>query len=104
MFKGTIRRVVNTVLSPFGVEVRRLQKKISGGEYPNYLKEAQKEGMNVNDWIEQKMGWSKALPSLDQVMFPYLRDDFCCLRTRYWYGLLVTSPCNKAGERGNSSG
>lgn len=75
MIKGTIRRVVNTVLSPFGVEVRKASKENFGEGYPNYLKEAQKEGMDVNDWIEQKMGWSKTLPVLDQVVFPYLRDD-----------------------------
>jgi SAM-dependent methyltransferase len=32
-------------------------------------------GMDVNDWIEQELGWDPALPILEKTTFPFLRDD-----------------------------
>ena len=45
--------------------------------FNNYLSEATKEGMDVNDWIEKKLGWEPALPLLEKVVFPYLEQDSC---------------------------
>lgn len=53
--------------------IRSYYSKAEG--FPRYLKEANKIGMDVNDWIEQKLGWPEALPILKKVAFPYYRDD-----------------------------
>ena len=62
----------NTVLAPFGYEVKYsiLNEKPEG--FHEYLKASKKTRMDVNDWEEQELGWKPALPILEQYVFPYL--------------------------------
>jgi len=77
--KGMLKQGINRMLTPLGLEIKRIQStqaqdaKAEG--FPGYLAEANKRGMDVNDWIEQELKWEKALPILEQTVFPYLRDD-----------------------------
>ena len=43
--------------------------------FPSYLRKAQTAHMDVNDWIEQELGWLPALPILEQTTFSYLTDN-----------------------------
>lgn len=63
------------VLRPFGYEVRDrvLSERPEG--FSGYLAEAQRLGMDVNDYEEQKLGWRLPRPTLDEVLFPYLQED-----------------------------
>lgn len=66
---GTLKRGVNAVLSPLGVQVTRV--------YPNtvctlaWLKEARQAGMEINDYIEKDQS-KPALSELEQLVFPHL--------------------------------
>lgn len=40
--------------------------------YPEYLKEAEKLNLDVNDYLDDHLGWVKPLPVLEEVVFPYL--------------------------------
>jgi SAM-dependent methyltransferase len=62
-------------LRPFGYEVRDrvLSEKPEG--FPGYLTEAQRQGMDVNDYEESQLGWYPAQPLLEATTFPYLRED-----------------------------
>jgi SAM-dependent methyltransferase len=62
----------NTVLAPFGYEVkyRILNEKPEG--FHEYLRKSKQARMDVNDWEEQELGWKPALPILKQTVFPYL--------------------------------
>lgn len=87
LIKTMVKLCVNTLLAPVGYEVRKkaLEDKSKGpsryvpdykaGGFPEYLREANNVDMDVNDWEEQKLGWGSALPILEQVTFPYLRED-----------------------------
>jgi ubiquinone/menaquinone biosynthesis C-methylase UbiE len=71
--KKLVKSGCDAILNPFGYEIR---KKISKAEgFPEYLIRARKTGMDVNDWEEQVLGWSAALPILEQTVFPYLKDN-----------------------------
>ena len=76
--KRIIGSFINRLLSPFGYEVIRsarggANEKAEG--FPSYLRQARKVDMDVNDWIEQELGWLPALPILEQTTFPYLNAD-----------------------------
>lgn len=79
LFRGLLKRGANRVLSPFGLEITRSQLvqalDIKAEGFPEYLLEAKKLNMDVNDWIEQRLGWEAALPLLEQIVFPRLRED-----------------------------
>lgn len=72
---GVTKRAADLALRPLGLEtkLRRIDEKAEG--FPGYLAEAREAGMDVNDWEEEKLGWLKPLPILEQVLFPYLRPD-----------------------------
>lgn len=77
----SIRRIIklgaNAVLTPFGYEIRKKISDLEAEKFPAYSNEAKKVGMDVNDWEEQVLGWpDKALPILEQTVFPYLQEDF----------------------------
>jgi SAM-dependent methyltransferase len=63
------------VLGPLGYEVRDkvLSERPEG--FAGYLAEAQRAGMDVNDYEEQRLGWRLPGPTLDQLVFPYLAED-----------------------------
>ena len=76
--KRMIKVCANSILGTFGYEVRRRTEdeidQFAGG-FPTYFKEANKIGMDVNDYEERKLGWREALPILTQTVFQYLRED-----------------------------
>ena len=47
----------------------------NGDGFPSYLRAAQRERMDVNDWIESRLGWLPALPILEDIVFPLLTDS-----------------------------
>ncbi|MDQ3810280.1 MAG: class I SAM-dependent methyltransferase [Chloroflexota bacterium] len=65
----------NRVLSTLGYELRdrALSERPEG--FPGYLEEANRLGMDVNDFEEQRLGWRLPRPTLDHVLFPYLAED-----------------------------
>lgn len=66
----SIGRIVNRLLGPLGLELRRrgTDAECFGGS----LRQAREAGMDVNDWLEERMGWEPALPVLEAVLFPHL--------------------------------
>ena len=73
-YKQYLKNIINHILSIFGYEINKKNLKAAEG-YPSYLEQANKVGMDVNDWIEQNLGWGAALPMLEQTVFPYLKED-----------------------------
>lgn len=81
--KKFLKVVLQKSLASFGYEIRKIDavpnsyNKIaaSGRGFPYRLKEAQKAGVDVNEWQEQKLGWLAALPILQQTTFPYLKEN-----------------------------
>lgn len=71
------RRCINRMLEPLGFEIRRTERlpdaKAEG--FPKYVLEAGKLGMDVNDWIEQNLGWEDALYTLERTVFSHLGED-----------------------------
>jgi SAM-dependent methyltransferase len=63
------------VLGPLGYELRDrvLSERPEG--FAGYLEAATARGMDVNDYEEQHLGWRLPRPTLDDVVFPYLRAD-----------------------------
>ena len=43
--------------------------------FPDYLKKSRLEGMDVNEWIDQNLGWKSTLPVLEQLAFPYIDNN-----------------------------
>jgi SAM-dependent methyltransferase len=74
--KGAALRGANLLVRPFGYELRpwRIDEKSEG--FVGYAAEAQRAGMDVNDWEEHALGWVPALPVLERLVFPALRDDW----------------------------
>ena len=47
--------------------------------FPGYVSHAKEAGMDVNDWIESKLGWQAPLPILEVVVFPFMEpEDIVC--------------------------
>ena len=65
----------NRVLSTLGYELRDrvLNERPEG--FPGYLEAAQRLGMDVNDYEEQNLGWRLPGPTLEEIVYPYLRPD-----------------------------
>src|SRR5215469_3176288 len=63
------------VLAPLGYELRDrvLSERPEG--FAGYLEAAYAEGMDVNDYEEERLGWRLPLPTLEELVFPSLRDD-----------------------------
>ena len=68
-----LRKIAKRVLLSFGYDIKRTDSKAEG--YPGYLRQANKTGVDVNDWIEANLGWGAELPVLEETVFPYLRED-----------------------------
>jgi SAM-dependent methyltransferase len=63
------------VLSPLGYELRDkvLSERPEG--FSGYLAAAAQAGMDVNDYEEQRLGWRLPSPTLDDIVYPYLKPD-----------------------------
>jgi SAM-dependent methyltransferase len=63
------------VLGPLGYELRDkvLSERPEG--FPGYLAAAREAAMDVNDYEEQRLGWRLPRPTLDEIAYPYLRED-----------------------------
>lgn len=63
------------VLAPLGYELRDkvLSERPEG--FAGYLKAAFEAGMDVNDYEEQCLGWRRPSPTLQQLVWPLLRED-----------------------------
>jgi SAM-dependent methyltransferase len=63
------------VLAPLGYELRDkvLNERPEG--FVGYLEAATRAGMDVNDYEEQCLGWRLPLPTLEELVFPYLQND-----------------------------
>lgn len=75
-FKKIVKLSTDNILASFDYELSR--KKISEDKaegFPYYLKEANKAGIDVNDWQEEELGWEKSYPIIAQVAFPYLQKN-----------------------------
>jgi Methyltransferase domain len=47
----------------------------TGEGFPQYLREANKQNMDVNDWIEEELGWAASLEILETTVYPYLNKN-----------------------------
>jgi ubiquinone/menaquinone biosynthesis C-methylase UbiE len=47
----------------------------NGDGFPDYLRAAERAGVDVNDWIEAHLGWVPALPVLQELVFPLLTEN-----------------------------
>ena len=73
--KHAVAAISSRLLGPFGFEVRdRLIGEMPEG-FPSYLEQARAAGMDVNDYEEERLGWKPALPTLEEIAFPYLREE-----------------------------
>lgn len=73
-----MKKCVLKQLFSFGYKVRRKHPSLptdTAEGFPDYLKEAQKLGMDVNDYEEKQLGWLEALPILEEFVFPYLNSN-----------------------------
>jgi SAM-dependent methyltransferase len=63
------------MLGAFGYELRDrvLSERPEG--FAGYLQAANACGLDVNDYEEQRLGWRLPRPTLDEIVFPYLRPD-----------------------------
>ena len=43
--------------------------------FPNYVKQAKREGIDVNEWIDKNLGWTSSLPILEELVFPCLQNN-----------------------------
>lgn len=69
-----IKKAINAIFNLFGIEVRRKNVNSKAEGFPLYQSEANKLGIDVNDYIETKVGWGEALPILEEVVFPYIKS------------------------------
>ncbi|MGI9146661.1 MAG: class I SAM-dependent methyltransferase [Chloroflexota bacterium] len=63
------------LLAPLGYELRDrvLSERPEG--FAGYLAAARAAAMDVNDFEEQQLGWRLPRPTLDEIAYPYLRQD-----------------------------
>lgn len=75
LVQRVIERGANLALAPFGyrAHLKLLDEQPEG--FSGYVDSARQAGMDVNDWEEQVLGWRLPLPTLQQVLWPYLRED-----------------------------
>lgn len=70
--KKSLRKVVNRL----GFEVTRSGSSRHGDPlcegFDTYLAKAEQANVDINDWLESELKWESALPTLDEVVFPYL--------------------------------
>lgn len=84
-----MKRLARAVLYRMGFKIGRINKKSgckSGSMiepdslcegFHSYYAAAEKSGVDVNDWIENELHWEPALPTLNEVVFPFLSATSC---------------------------
>jgi SAM-dependent methyltransferase len=65
----------NLIARRVGYEVRAWRGDDKAEGFVGYVTRARQLGMDVNDYEEQELGWAPALPLLERVVFPHVRDD-----------------------------
>ncbi len=75
-----LKRLARRFLSSLGYDTSK--RKPSKADplcegFDRYLFESTKAGIDVNDWIEEQLGWEPALPTLRKVVFPYIEQTSC---------------------------
>lgn len=68
-------RIINSFLNRFDykIEKKYTNKNRSEG-YPSYLEAADKLNLDVNDYLNNNMGWPKPKPIVDEILFPLLEN------------------------------
>jgi len=74
--RGVAERGATLLARRLGYELRpwRVDEKSEG--FVGYVTEAQRAGMDVNDWEEHVLGWVPALPALERMVFSAMRADW----------------------------
>ncbi len=64
---------INSILGKFNFKLERKKNDTVNAEsYPAYVEEAKKLNIDINDYLDNNLGWVKPLPILEEVVFPYL--------------------------------
>ncbi len=69
--KHFLVQVINRVLSTRGF---RLTRDSLSGEFDVRIEKAREAGMDVNDWLEQELGWKSTEPVVDEMM-AYVKNN-----------------------------
>ncbi|MBS1518757.1 MAG: class I SAM-dependent methyltransferase [Bacteroidetes bacterium] len=70
-----IKSLINSVLKSRGYKLEKIRVKKTNAEgYPAYLEEAEKMGIDVNEYLNGHKGWIKPLPVLEESFFPFVRE------------------------------
>ena len=72
---SSIVDLLNRIIHSSGYELKPVDPLCEG--YDRYADLAVKENMDVNDYIEEKLGWGRTLPMLEKLVFPYIQEDSC---------------------------
>jgi len=70
--KRNIGYILNSFILYFGYQINTEN---SARLFSSNLRQSKKANMDVNDWQERVLGWEPALPILEKVVFPYLKED-----------------------------
>jgi SAM-dependent methyltransferase len=73
--KKMLKRTINAPFHVLGYEIRQWRAPEipqCAGQYPHFLQEAERAGMDVNDWLEHELKWTGNNEVLKQDVFPYL--------------------------------
>lgn len=66
-------KVINSFLGKFNYKIeKKYSNKIKSEGYPDYLETATNLNMDVNDYLDSKLGWIKPKPVLEEVFYPVL--------------------------------
>lgn len=77
MMSAALKRLARRALSQLGYDITR--RKPSNADplcegFDRFLSESSKAGVDVNDWLETHVGWEPALPVVNRVVRPYIRE------------------------------
>jgi len=76
---SVFKKLIRCGFNYLGYEITRKSEADPRFEgFDRYLFESTKAGMDVNDWIEERLGrGGPAMPLLKKVVFPYLKQTSC---------------------------
>jgi len=78
--ENQLKRIVKYMANRTGYDVIQISGKRPDARcegFDKYVEAANKAGIDVNDWIEEVLQWGKALPTLKDTVFPYLKNNAC---------------------------
>ena len=76
-----MKKIINSFLSKFNYKIEKKYSNQSKSEgYPAYLEAANKLSMDVNDYLDNNLGWLKPKPVLEEVFYPVL-DNIASLQS-----------------------